>query len=74
MKANPYPNISSFVIRFVQVQSVDNHSQPVYRGSIRHVQSDSEIGFTHWEDAVTFIQKYVPINMESPADTGIEEG
>jgi len=73
MKTDPYPNISSFVIRFVLDHSIENNSQPIYRGSIRHVQTDIEIGFIHWEDAVTFMQRYVPINIELPADIEPEE-
>jgi hypothetical protein len=56
------PTISSFVIRFV----VDANSD-AYRGEIRHVQTREEIHFDHWEDAVAFIQRYVPLKTH-PSD------
>ena len=68
MKADPYPSISSFVIPFVQDQDEVNCPQPGYRGSIRHVQTDNEIGFTRWDDAVAFMQKYVPIKTDPPTE------
>lgn len=64
------PNITSFVIRFVQAESASasspSFSSPLspelpYRGTIRHVQTDEEIGFTRWEDAVAFIQRFIPL-------------
>ncbi len=60
------PNISSFVIRFVREPKEDSSSgrdrpRP-YRGAIRHVQTDEELGFTQWQDAVHFIQQFIPIH------------
>ena len=65
------PLISSFVIRFVQneVQEVvEDSGQPLFRGSIRHIQSDEEINFHVWEDAVEFIRRYVPLEVKKDVD------
>ncbi len=56
------PNIVSFVIRFIQEQSEDRKTQPRYRGAIRHIQTDKELAFTCWSEAVEFIQLYVPLD------------
>jgi len=58
---NVYPNIVSFVIRFVQDDPVSKAGEPAYRGSVRHIQTDSEITFTNWEDAMVFMQNYVEV-------------
>ena len=59
------PNISSFVIRFVVGDSSPaGPHQPAYRGAIRHIQSDEELNFNRWEEAVTFIRRFVPIENE----------
>ena len=63
MESNPSPSITSFVIRFVVDEtSPDKEAQPCYRGAIRHIQSDEEMNFNVWEDAVEFIQRYVPLD------------
>lgn len=62
------PLISSFVIRFVMneaQETVDELGQPSYRGSIRHIQSDEELNFHLWEDAIEFIRRYVPLETET---------
>ena len=60
------PSISSFVIRFVvEAAFADSEAQPAYRGAIRHIQSEKEINFNTWEDAVKFIQRYVPLEAKS---------
>lgn len=62
MGTDPPPIITSFVIRFVHPdQSVELRDADL-RGSIRHVQSDQEILFTRWPDAVAFIQRFVPVD------------
>jgi hypothetical protein len=69
MESNPSPSISSFVIRFVLDEtSLEKDAQPYYRGAIRHIQSDKEINFNTWEDAVAFIQRYVPLETKSDKD------
>ncbi len=63
------PNIASFVIRFVQAESLAP-AEPqgergwAYRGTIRHIQSDEEISFTRWADAMQFIRRFVNVEME----------
>jgi hypothetical protein len=59
-------SIHSFVMRFVHVpqeQSEQDTEPPAFgwHGSVRHVQSDAELRFTRWEDAVAFIARYVEI-------------
>ena len=55
-------HIVSFVIRFVQDQSVRDMNPVPYRGAIRHIQTDQEVQFTQWDDAVDFIQQFIPID------------
>lgn len=65
------PLISSFIIRFVlnEAQEVaENSTQHPYRGSIRHIQSDEELNFHLWEDAVEFIRRYVPLEVRKNSD------
>ena len=54
------PTISSFVIRFVVDPGTD-----AYRGEVRHIQSSEEVHFHSWDEAVAFIRRYVPIEVES---------
>lgn len=59
-----FPTISSFVIRFVQsdAASTQTGSPPrAMRGVIRHVQSDREIAFSRWQEALDFIQSFVTL-------------
>jgi len=55
------PNISSFVIRFVVDKAADEQNHQPYRGAIRHIQTDEELHFSNWEEAVTFIRRFVPL-------------
>lgn len=52
------PTITSFVVRFV-------HSGPpektTYRGSILNVQTNEEVAFVRWEEAVEFIRHFVSL-------------
>lgn len=66
-----FPIISSFVIRFVMNEAQDEPTdteQHPYRGSIRHIQSDEELNFHVWEDAVEFIRRYVPLGTETGSE------
>ena len=64
MSADHPPTISSFVIRFVVEEPVETEAAPPpYHGSIRHVQSDETLNFSVWQDAVTFIRRYVPLEI-----------
>ena len=60
MESQIPPTISSFVIRFV----VEPGSES-YRGEIQHIQTDDKAQFTAWVDAVEFIKRFVPIEVES---------
>ena len=55
------PVITSFVIRFTMSHSENEDPDHKYRGSIRHVQSEKELNFRDWQEAVEFINAYVPI-------------
>lgn len=68
------PLIASFIIRFVLNEMQHEPSQPAYRGSIRHIQSDNELHFHLWEDAVDFIQRYVPLDEGRDAFPGKPAG
>ena len=68
----PPPQITSFILRFIHADppSEDGSGGPAYgpapiRGVIRNIQTDQEITFTRWQDAVDFIQRFVPIHLES---------
>jgi hypothetical protein len=62
---NP-PIISSFVIRFVVDDASDKDVTSLsYRGSIRHIQSEEELNFSLWQDAVEFIRRFVPLETEN---------
>ena len=64
MDSHLSPNISSFVIRFVIDSAAGEQSRPPYRGAIRHIQTDEELNFSNWEEAVTFIRRFVPLETE----------
>jgi hypothetical protein len=71
------PHIDSFVIRFVLLEAGAERSSsnlsPAYRGSITHVQSDEELVFNRWEDAVDFIQRYIPIGLKGESGSSPAE-
>lgn len=50
--------VNSFVVRFTQEQ---NGTAP-WHGTIRHVQSDTEIRFSQMEEAVGFMDNFVAPN------------
>ncbi len=74
MEHEPVQNIVSFVIRFVQEQPDEQASRPRYRGAIRHVQSDQEVSFTNWSDAVAFMQRYMPLESLNSDNGNIAPG
>ena len=66
MKANTFPAIESFIIRFVLDEtSLAENTQPRYHGKICHIQSDDELVFHAWEDVVEFLERYVPLETKS---------
>jgi hypothetical protein len=69
MKRNHSPGINSFVIRFVYAESTSSPktsraSHAPYRGAIRHIQTDQEIAFSSWREAVEFIRHFVPLELD----------
>ncbi len=62
MNYDTQPEICSFVIRFVREPMEESTETHLYRGAIRHVQTDEEVVFTQWQDAVNFIHQYIPIH------------
>jgi hypothetical protein len=55
------PFVTSFVIRFVREQAVPDKKAHSYRGTIHHVQSNQEIAFIRWQDAVEFIERFIEL-------------
>jgi hypothetical protein len=60
----------SFVLRFVCEGSAnDPDTRPTeWYGVIRHVQSDTELRLSRWEDIVAFISRYVDLGQDPPHD------
>jgi hypothetical protein len=54
----PTPEIDSFILRFVHT----NENPVQIRGSIRHIQSNEEKAFTHWQEVERFIQRFIPLD------------
>lgn len=52
-------DISSFIIRFTECK-LENHAI-INRGLIRHIQSNKELKFKSWDEAVDFMKIYVPL-------------
>jgi hypothetical protein len=65
METDPPPNITSFVIRFIHPDLAIHPGKGEFRGAIRHIQTDEEISFTRWEDALAFMKRFVPIGWEA---------
>lgn len=57
--------ITSFVVRFVHSGPPENAT---FRGSILNVQTNEEVSFRHWEEAVEFIRRYVHLSPEHDGD------
>jgi hypothetical protein len=60
------PAITSFVIRFIHAGEQNSPPLPppagqLLRGTIRNVQTNEELDFTRWEDAVAFIERFVSL-------------
>lgn len=61
MKSDLAPTIYSFIIRFVvEEPSSAGCARPAYHGAIRHIQSAEEMNFNEWQEAVEFMQRFVP--------------
>jgi hypothetical protein len=58
------PRVESFVLRFVHDVAEEGASVPTehaWRGIVVHVQSNTEVNFTEFADAVAFIARYLPV-------------
>jgi hypothetical protein len=60
------PAITSFVIRFIHEGEQVTPALPppagqLLRGTIRNVQTNEELDFTRWEDAVGFIERFLSV-------------
>lgn len=63
MKPDNAPTIYSFIIRFVVEETAPSDgAPPAYHGAIRHIQSAEEMNFNEWQEAVEFLQRFVPID------------
>lgn len=69
MEPDDYPLIMSFVIRLVLESPPSTEgNKPSYRGTIRHIQSNEDINFNTFDDAIKFIQRYVPLEIKPGQD------
>jgi hypothetical protein len=57
------PRVESFVLRFIEDSTRDETSgaAPNWHGVVLHVQTNEEITFADFADAVAFIKRYVSI-------------
>lgn len=66
--------LDSFVLRFIHEEGAEAAADtpPVWRGVIRHVQSNSERHVTQWDEIVAFIEQYVSLLQQAgdAADDG----
>ncbi|MCB9420286.1 MAG: hypothetical protein H6667_10790 [Ardenticatenaceae bacterium] len=53
--------VTSFIIRFIQEQELEQIEPAAWRGLIRHVQSSTETRFSRIEEALAFMSEYVDI-------------
>lgn len=58
----------SFVLRFVYEEAAGEQPNRAteWYSVIRHVQSDTELHLTRWEDIVAFISRYVDLGQDPP--------
>lgn len=68
-EAQTETSIVSFVVRFRQEAGAGGPqaARIGWRGRIRHVQSDAEISFTHFPDAMDFMARYLDGMQNRPA-------
>jgi hypothetical protein len=62
-------NLASFVLRFVLDESPSPRaggSPPRWHGVIQHVQTNEEMHFARWEEAVAVIKQYVDLTPHPP--------
>ena len=68
------PQISSFVLRFVQDDTGAVPVKRALRGSIRHIQSNQEVSFTDWADALAFMGQFIPPDTFCPDESSQDSG
>jgi hypothetical protein len=70
MESDNYPLFMSFMIRFV-LESPSSHDgeKPHYRGTIRHIQSNEDLNFNTFDDAIKFIQRFMPLEIKRSQDS-----
>ncbi|GAB4581790.1 MAG: hypothetical protein Fur0022_45400 [Anaerolineales bacterium] len=66
----PTPEINSFILRFVHSHPEDASAH--LRGSIRHIQSNEEKAFTHWQEVEQFVKQFIPLDLISSNNKFIE--
>lgn len=64
---SPETGLESFVIRFVFAPATQPSA--AWHGVVRHVQTNTELHFTRWAEAVQFMARYVPPLAASPPET-----
>lgn len=72
-------NVISFIVRFHLIEKADPSGEadltlsvetlPLWHGMVRHIQSGEEYKFVHIDDAVAFINRYLPA--AGSAGTGV---
>ncbi len=45
----------------IEIPAENSPGKSIYRGAIRHIQTDEEVNFSTWKEAVTFIRRFVPL-------------
>ncbi len=67
----PETHLVSFVLRFVYDQPSGEAPPPAthWHGVVRHVQSNEELHFIHWADAVAFIERFAQLNQPTNQPT-----
>ncbi len=67
----PEPHLVSFVLRFVYDQPSGTATAAATRwhGVIRHVQSNEELHFIRWADAVAFIERFAQLDQSANRPT-----
>ncbi len=64
-------SLVSFVLRFVLDEPPSSgamRSLPRWHGVIRHVQTNEEVHFARWKEAVAFIEQYVKLALPPPSE------
>jgi len=68
----PETTIASFIVRFTHEEPPDPTGR-VWRGIIRHVQTNEQARFTRIEDALAFIAHYVEVVSDRPSQAEADD-